>query len=333
MNTAVKTGAFVAALAAAFGVAYGAGAAMDPVADPEPAAHAHHGAHDKEERTGKKGETAADAGHAAGGLQISESGYTLDLDTPRIASDRSTEVRFSVRDAAGRKVTAYRKAHGKELHLILAGRDLTTYQHLHPARAADGTWRTDVKLPKAGDYRLFTDFTPAAKGAGNLTLGADLAVSGTYQPAALPKATRTTTVDGYTVNLEGDLTPGKARELTLKVAKDGREVTDLQPYLEAYGHLVALRSGDLAYLHVHPGGHPGDGVTKPGPAISFTATASSSGTYRLFLDFKHNGTVRTAAFTLPATAPDGEEKAALAPHGEEKREATSAETAEGGHQH
>ncbi len=77
-------------------------------------------------------------------------------------------------------------------------------------------------------------------------------------------------------------------------------MTDLQPYLAAYGHLVALRQGDLAYLHVHPDGAPGDGRTKAGPAIVFHTTAPSDGTYRLFLDFKHGGVVRTAEFTLTA---------------------------------
>lgn len=42
-------------------------------------------------------------------------------------------------------------------------------------------------------------------------------------------------------------------------------VTDLKPYVGAFGHLVALRAGDLAYLHVHPDGAPGDGRTAPGP--------------------------------------------------------------------
>jgi hypothetical protein len=32
--------------------------------------------------------------------------------------------------------------------------------------------------------------------------------------------------------------------------------------------------------------------------VSFSTTAPSAGTYRLFLDFKHNGTVHTAAFTV-----------------------------------
>ena len=79
-------------------------------------------------------------------------------------------------------------------------------------------------------------------------------------------------------------------------------MTDLQPYLEAYGHLVALRDRDLAYLHVHPAGTPGDGQTKPGPAITFYANVPSAGNYRLFLDFRHGDQVRTAAFTVTAGA-------------------------------
>ena len=83
--------------------------------------------------------------------------------------------------------------------------------------------------------------------------------------------------------------------------RDGRPVTDLQPYLEAYGHLVALRDGDLAYLHVHPLGSPGDGTTAPGPAITFAAAVPSEGAYRLFLDFRHGDEVRTAEFTATTT--------------------------------
>ncbi|AQA23575.1 putative secreted protein [Rhodococcus sp. MTM3W5.2] len=86
--------------------------------------------------------------------------------------------------------------------------------------------------------------------------------------------------------------------MTLTVARDGKPVTDLQPYLGAFGHLVALRTGDLAYLHVHPQGEPGDGVTAPGPDVNFHAQAPSDGTYRLFLDFQHENVVRTAEFTV-----------------------------------
>jgi hypothetical protein len=113
-------------------------------------------------------------------------------------------------------------------------------------------------------------------------------------------------VDGYRVRLNGELLPGQPSTVTVTVTKDGREVNDLQPYLGAYGHLVALRDGDLAYLHVHPDGVPGDGRTAAGPAVTFHAEVPSRGTYRLFLDFRHEDTVRTAEFTVATTStPQG----------------------------
>ncbi|MBC9725405.1 hypothetical protein [Streptomyces sp. TRM68367] len=305
MHTGLKIATFAAALAATFGTAYGVGQGLDPVvAVPAPK---HDEEHDKPAPDSGGGHAAHET-PPAGGLQISDGGYTLDLRTPRVTAGERADLRFTVRDSGGRAVTAYQREHEKELHLIVASRDLTTYRHLHPTRAADGTWSTPVELPQAGGYRVFADFTPAKKNAENLTLGADLAASGPYEPKNLPAPDTTARIHGYDVELAGGLNPGKASELKLKVSRDGRPVTNLQPYLGAYGHLVALRSGDLAYLHVHPNGEPGDGRTKPGPDISFTATAPSSGSYRLFLDFKHDGTVHTAAFTVRTSgaAPQAE---------------------------
>ncbi|MFG2297752.1 hypothetical protein [Streptomyces sp. NPDC048603] len=317
MNTAARISLYGAALAAAFTGAFALGSVADPLTDgPAPAApHAAHagGTAAHTESTADHGEAAA--GHTEGtaarpgtppppgGLQVSQDGYTLALQTPRLTAGREESLRFTIKDGAGRPVTGYRATHDKELHLIVASRDLGTFRHLHPTRAADGTWSTPVDLPAAGDHRVFADFTPAGAGAGALALGADLAVAGPYQPRDLPEPRTTAEVDGgYTVTLGGGLTPGRTGTLTLTVAKDGRPVTDLEPYLGSYGHLVALRAGDLAYLHVHPENTPGAPGTTPGPAVSFSATAPTAGTYRLFLDFKHQGTVRTAAFTVP-TAP------------------------------
>lgn len=311
MKTGLKITAFAAAVAATFGTAYGVGRGVDPVTAGEQKTAGHAAGGHAQEAEGAQGAQDGHAGHGTsaagaaavpGGLQISERGYTLDLRTRHIAAaGERTELSFAItKDDTGRKVTAYRTEHGKQLHLIVASRDLTVYRHLHPARAADGTWKTPVELPKAGGYRVFADFTPQAEKEG-LTLGADLAVAGKYAPRDLPAASRTADAgDGYEVRLGGHLGAGSASELTLSVARDGKPVTDLQPYLGSYGHLVALRSGDLAYLHVHPnkGG--------PGPEVSFTATAPSNGTYRLFLDFKHNGTVRTAEFTVHAGQSAGD---------------------------
>ncbi|MES4902195.1 MULTISPECIES: hypothetical protein [unclassified Streptomyces] len=307
MNTGLRIAAFAAALAATFGTAYGVGGTVGEIS-PEPASAAHQGHTDAERGEGNEGAEHG-GGHQGhdkgqelappGGLQISEGGYALDLKTPRLRAGKGADLRFAiVREDTGRPLTAYDREHDKELHLIVASRDLATFRHLHPTRAADGTWSTSVDLPEAGPYRVFADFTP--KSGEGLTLGADLAVSGAYESAKLPARSTTARVDGYQVELAGGLTPGKGSELTLTVTKNGKPVRDLQPYLGAYGHLVALRAGDLGYLHVHPGGEPGDGRTEPGPRISFTATAPSPGAYRLFLDFKHQGEVHTAAFTVQA---------------------------------
>ena len=102
----------------------------------------------------------------------------------------------------------------------------------------------------------------------------------------------TATVGGYEVTLDGELEPGESSAVTATVTRDGEPVTDLEPYLGSYGHLVALREGDLAYLHVHPED------AGPGPEVPFVAEVPSAGRYRLFLDFQHAGVVRTAAFTL-----------------------------------
>ncbi|MEO3849994.1 hypothetical protein ABGB09_20575 [Streptomyces sp. B8F3] len=336
MNTAARAGLFAGALAVAFAGAYGVGSAVGPVTDEDTAPAHGHAADEGAEEGAKKGADGnggghgEDAGPAAGGLQLSESGYTLDLDTERIDARSPAELRFAVRGADGEPVTSYEREHGKELHLIVASRDLGTYRHLHPVRDAAGTWSTPVELPKAGDYRVFADFVPTGGPENGLTLGGDLAVAGDYRPAALAEPERTATVDGYEVTLDGALTPGSAREVEFTVEKDGRPVTDLQPYLGAYGHLVALRAGDLAYLHVHPNGEPGDGSTRPGPEVAFSATAPSTGSYRLFLDFKHDGEVRTAAFTVTAGGGAAERGAESGPS---KEDGGPSEEDGGGHSH
>ncbi len=191
-------------------------------------------------------------------------------------------------------MTRFRTSHDKQLHLIVVRRDLTGFQHLHPRLGPDGTWRTPLTLAGAGDWRVFADFLPEGRDR-QVILGADLAVGGDYRPAPLPQPAATAGVDGYTVAVDVHLTAGRTSRLTLTVSRDGAPVTDLQPYLGAYGHLVALRAGDLGYLHVHPTRAAG-----AGPAIGFDVEVPTAGAYRLLLDFQHDGVVRTAAFTATA---------------------------------
>ncbi|NUT32737.1 MAG: hypothetical protein HOV79_06640 [Hamadaea sp.] len=307
MNAPAKLGLFGLGLIAVFAATFGAGRLAGP--DPAPAAHEEDTMQHGTDQHGTDEHGATAAPQLPGGLQVAQDGYRLDLLTPSLTTGKAEPVRFRILGPDGAAVTAYTENHEKDLHLILVRRDLTGFQHLHPALGADGVWSLPVTVATAGQYRLLADFQPAARDK-NLTLGVDVPAPGTYGPQPLPAVSRTAQVDGYTVTLEGDLAPGTSSKVTLTVAKDGKPVTDLQPYLGAYGHLVALRSGDLAYLHVHPDGEPGDGRTQAGPQIVFYAEVPSAGAYRLFLDFQHEGVVRTAEFTLttagvaaPAASP------------------------------
>ncbi|HYO41202.1 MAG TPA: hypothetical protein VER39_16260 [Nocardioidaceae bacterium] len=319
MSTATRVAAFVVAIAAVFALAFGVGRVFGPSNEPAAVAHdAHAVADEPEAPQGVSAETEA----LPGGLMISQSGYTLTLDKSPVTPGRAVAVAFMITGPDGRPVTTYETEHEKQLHLIAVRRDFTGFQHVHPELSGAGVWSTELDLT-AGQWRLFADFK--ATGAEALTLGADLAVAGDYQPSTRQGLSRTAEIDGYTVTLDGDLEAGSDAMLTLSVRRHGEPVTDLQPYLGAYGHLVALRAGDLAFLHVHPDGTPDDAATKPGPEVVFHAAVPSPSTYHLYLDFKHNGVVRTASFAVDA---GGAASSAAAP----PRDQNPGETpAHGGH--
>ncbi len=289
MNTPVRLAVVAAGLGAVFTAAAGVGAAVGPVGAPE----AHPAA------------TAPAPEHAVTGT-----GYVLDVLEERPAAGTTT-VAFRVLGPDGAPVTEYTQDHGEDLHLVAVRADLSGYQHVHPDRAPDGTWRAPLTLTP-GSWRLVADTTPAAAGGDgdtdSVVLTADLQVAGEYDPQSLPEPAPVSEVDGYTVVLTGELTAGAESELTFSVSRDGRPVPDLQPYLGAYGHLVALREGDLGYLHVHPV-EDARVAPAPGPHVAFAATAPSAGTHRLFLDFRHGDAVHTAAFTVQVTGTAADEPA------------------------
>jgi hypothetical protein len=298
MNVSAKLSAYGAALVLLVAGGYVAGTAVGPLSS----ATAESGDHGAMSMPGggaglgdaNSGTVAEAAQDQPGGLASSRGGYTLTPTDPTLTPGTTETFSFRITGPDGAPVTAFDIEHDKRMHLIVVRRDTTGFQHVHPEMAADGTWSVPLTLPAAGSYRAFADFTPT--GGEGTTLGIDLAAPGAFEPVT-HQLSRTAVVDGYEVQLTGDLVAGQASPLTLTVRKDGQPVTDLQPYLAAYGHLVALRDSDLAYLHVHPEGAPGDGRTAAGPEIDFVAEVPSGGAYRLFLDFQHNGVVRTAEFT------------------------------------
>ncbi|NLU77140.1 hypothetical protein HCA58_01775 [Micromonospora sp. HNM0581] len=238
--------------------------------------------------------TDQDAAAEAGGLAISSDGYTLRPLVAEFVAGRASELRFQIHDGQRRAVTRFAVVHDKPMHVIVVRRDLSGYQHLHPTMAVDGTWSVPLTLPTSGIWRAYADFTAVADDGRQTatTLGVDLVAPGDYVPRELPSPATTSTVDSFAVEYRGVARPGLTVPVDFRVTgADGADPA-LERHLGAYGHLVALREGDLGYLHVHPEAEPVDG------AIRFWLTVPTPGRYRLYLDFSTGGVARTAEFTV-----------------------------------
>ena len=319
MNAAGRLGLYAAGLAAAFAAAFGVAAAIVPpgAATAQLGTPTHGEQGEEMDHTGTAGAepgTSHDAhgagaetthgtteGHdsaAAAGVFLAAGGFVLDrVDAPAAAGERGA-LSFRILDGAGSPVTAFEESHDKQLHLIVVRADGSGFRHVHPALdAATGVWSVPWTWDAAGTYRVFADIAPT--GSAPVTLSRTVDVAGSYTP--VPTAPRAvTTVDGFEASIAGDLVAGAASTLTVEIRRGGEPVTTLEPYLGAFGHLVALREGDLAYLHVHAeGSDPAPGATS-GPTIAFSAHAPTAGRYLLYLDFQVDGVVRTATFVLDA---------------------------------
>jgi hypothetical protein len=315
MNTATRLGLYGAGLAVVFGGAFTAADAVIPentVSNWTNKAKGHEmttgnaGRGTPDEATGhgeppSTAPTAASTEAMVRGVTTAVSGYLLSPVTVPGRVGESGELSFQVLNAQGEPETSFAVEHDKQLHLIVVRTDGTKFRHVHPTMDADGTWSLPWDWAAAGTYRIYADLVPDGEGAEPVTLTRTVEVAGRFTPAPATPTT-TASVDGFTVNLIGDLVAGSSSELTLTVSRDGKPVTSLQPYLGAFGHLVALRDGDLAYLHVHPEGQEPAAGQLSGPEIEFAAEAPTPGRYLLYLDFRVDGKVHSAPFVLDTKA-------------------------------
>ncbi|MEV8098301.1 hypothetical protein [Kitasatospora sp. NPDC085879] len=241
----------------------------------------------------------ADHTSAGDGLGAEQGGYRLDLAVAQLPAGAPAELRFGVTGPDGARLTAFRPEQTKPMHFYAIRSDLTGFQHLHPTMAADGTWTAPLAALPPGSWRVYASFVPdAGAGAGtDLVLSRPLTVPGTAADTPLPPAAATAAVDGYTLTVSGALTAGTAAELKVTVSRDGRPVTDLQPYLGTFAHLTAFHAGDQAFAHLHPQAAEG---AAGGPELTFHAELPKPGDWRLHLQFQTGGTLHTAALTLHA---------------------------------
>lgn len=243
--------------------------------------------------------------------------YRLDV----VASPRAPKAGDPVRlnfvvshPETGARVRDYVLNHERLFHLFIVSADMNEYQHIHPQLQPDGSFKVETVLPRAGLYKLHSDFFPI--GGTLQVLHRELATagyhaahaSGTPVRAALVADTSfTKTIDGMKISLDwggGELTPGAFVRLkySLADARTGAPVRDLEPYLGAWGHTLILNADQSDYLHSHPTETLPEGVDhaglRGGPEVEFGAMFPEAGLYRIWTQFQRGGRVATVSFTI-----------------------------------
>jgi Cu+-exporting ATPase len=242
-----------------------------------------------------------------------DAGVDVRLDLPaRTRPGRPTRLVATVVDSAtGQPVEDLTRTHEAWMHLIATREDLGTFAHVHPQPTGEpGQLAVDVTFPTPGRYIVNTEFRRQGQ-LSDVSQRQLITVAGDApQPVTLTAGTRSTVVDGVRVELAGDVEAGRRSELhfTFTDARTGRPVEDLQPYLAAAGHVVMMRADGTTFAHEHAevtdeSGRPVFALPGQtfGPALDVHAEFPTSGTYRLWAQFRlADGHVITAPFTVQA---------------------------------
>jgi rRNA maturation protein Nop10 len=257
--------------------------------------------------------------------------YRLDFrtDPPVIKPGQKATFHFAVfHPGTGQLVQRFESVHERQYHLFVISQDMEYFQHIHPVQQADGTWSIDVTLPKAGYYKVLSDFLPGGGAVQFLarplvTAGyaGDLAADGA---TLVPDTVLTKTVDGLTATLSFDpptFIAGLYGHLNFHLTdtKTGQPVSDLQTYLGAFGHTLIMSEDMADYVHSHPldilsagdDDNPPQFVIPPGadleklrggPDVTFDGLVPRPGRYRAWTQFRRNDIVHTFSFTFEAVA-------------------------------
>src|SRR5882724_2673486 len=190
--------------------------------------------------------------------------YEVRLETSPavVKAGQTLHLRFFVlTPKAGEIVKDFNILHDMPFHLFIVSQDLAYFSHIHPTQQEDGSFTIDTSVPKAGAYNVFCDVFPA--GGTPQVIHRNIVTAG-YDGDLFSRNSKieadkflSKIVGGIRFELSLDpATPIGGRQSTLKYhlvdEKTGKTVTDLQPYLGAWGHTLILSEDAEDYVHSHP---------------------------------------------------------------------------------
>ncbi len=248
------------------------------------------------------------------GTALEAADYRLELTTtpPAVEAGRPARFRFAVfHPMTGAAVTDFAVVHDRPYHLFVVSQDLTFFDHVHPEQGPDGSFSIDLTLPRPGYYKLYSDFLPSGGGPQVI---AHPVVTARFDGDVVsslarlePDRSLSKTIEGTIVELQidsGELVAGGAVPLKFRLLDETtrQPVTDLEPYLGAWGHALVLSEDGIEYIHAHPTEPLPESVDRSalrgGPAVTFEALFPKAGRYRIWLQFHRRGRTPTAWFTV-----------------------------------
>lgn len=236
----------------------------------------------------------------------------------RVQPRKPVQIAFSIRQPSGETLTRYRRGSGPHtrIHLILVSDDLREIIHRHPPLPPDGRLAETVTFPRAARYRLVVDAYPDLPGRlRNFQLFRNIVVGRPGGHSGLPPFRATQTVAGFRVSVRSHprLKAIEPAFFSVRVTRPDGTPPKVTPYFGALAHAIFFRAGTLDYFHTHvcSPGAVGCTTTFGGTTISGTATQPGllrvgvllpvPGSWRLFLQFRADGRIVTAPFTLEVT--------------------------------
>jgi hypothetical protein len=227
--------------------------------------------------------------------------------------------RLRLTDSRGREVRFLEKVHEQPIHLVIVSKDLSEFMHIHPETAVPGDFVFSTRFAHGGDYLAFADYT--APGDAPKIARFCLHVAGPPAPGfELHPDNSVQTVGDVQVRLVADkpwqINTDVPFGFVLSNARTEAPLTDLEPWLGAWGHIMAISADGSDFIHAHPLEDPAPNsdpwthshatpIAGLSPSSIRTVTGfRKPGIYKVWVQFQRHGEVQTASFVVNVAAAD-----------------------------
>ena len=214
----------------------------------------------------------------------------MKLEPRAVRPGNPVKMTFRIADPqSGKPVTQFELIHERLFHLFLISQDLQYFAHEHPELQPDGSFTFSATLPVGGLHRVLCDFYPV--GGTPQMIAKTIILPGPESKPNLQEDSSSKTAENLRVSLTKDPNEPTAGRKTM-LFFELEPADGLEPYLGAWGHLLAASEDLIDMIHSHPAWEEG------GPKIQFNVIFPRPGMHRVWVQFQRGGVVNTAAFNV-----------------------------------